>query len=262
MSAHADTELLPFTTHRIELSPGRWTMEGGDDAEQNLRTRVIMERECGSLAGKRVIDLGCLEGGYTAAFARAGAAESLGVDARALNIARCNLVREELGLDNLRFEVADVRELSPERQGIFDLVFAAGILYHLENPFEVVASISDLCSDWALIDTHVAETDGRHTAALEEREFRGKAYTGGIYAEYAADTPEQDVEDSLWSSYGNPDSFWLTEGSLVELLQDVGFSYVTKVYVPRPWHCPLFCETECRILLLAAKSWPLSPAGE
>lgn len=249
--------LLPFTAHRIELAPGRFTMDGGDDAADNLRTRLVLARHGGSLRGVRVLDLGCLEGGYTAAFARAGAKEALGLDARELNIARCELVQRELGLRNLRFEVADVRELSADRQGTFDCVFASGILYHVEDPFQVVSGIADVCSGWALIDTHVAEPEGVHTEPLETRTWRGREYMGGVYTEYPDETPAEVIADqSLWSSYMNPRSFWLTERSLIDLLHETGFEYVTKVIVPRPWHCPAFCQTECRIVLIAAKSWP------
>jgi predicted RNA methylase len=42
---------------------------------------VLIDRARESLSGKRVLDLGCLEGGYSVAFAQFGAQEVIGIEA-------------------------------------------------------------------------------------------------------------------------------------------------------------------------------------
>lgn len=252
MSTPASTELLPFTTHRIELAPGDWTMgPEGDDAMTNLRTRSMLD--AGGVEGKRVIDLGCLEGGYTAAFARLGAESALGVEARQINFRRCEMVRRTLDLPNLRFEHADVRDVSADSHGQFEVVFAAGILYHLDDPFQFLESIAGMCTELAVIDTHVAGVESRHCPERDVRQYRGRDYEGGRLVEYEPDLPEHEVEEAIWSAYGNPNSFWLRKEDLVSILGDLGFGRVMQVPTPLPYHCGLQCETECRVLLLAEK---------
>ena len=78
-------------------------------------------------------DLGCLEGGFSLAFAQLGA-EVVAIEARAENFEKCRLVQEHFGLPNLRFVQGDVKDFDRARYGDFDVVLALGILYHLDDP--------------------------------------------------------------------------------------------------------------------------------
>lgn len=75
----------------------------------------------------RVLELGCAEGAnlLPMAFHLEGS-ELVGVDASAAHIARAEEARDRLGLDNLSFVHADLREV--ELEGEFDYVIAHGVL--------------------------------------------------------------------------------------------------------------------------------------
>lgn len=248
--------LLPFTAHRIEIAKGIWTItDGGEDPRSALSTKALLKQACGSLSGKRILDLGCLEGGYTAAFANMGASEAVGIEARKLNFRRCLLVKKCLNLDNLTFYREDVKNCTRDRLGEFDIVFAAGILYHLDDPFAFLKNIYGLTLDFALVDTHVAHKDSwAHSCSehLIQRTFGGNTYVGRVALEYT-EKQSGEVENFLWSSYSNSTSFWLTEESLVQMLRDVGFEQIVKIYTPRGYRCQEGCPYECRIILVAKK---------
>jgi SAM-dependent methyltransferase len=251
--------LLPFTAHKIEIRDGVWTTPNdGDDPLIALTTKVVMERCAGSLSGRRVLDLGCLEGGYSVAFAKLGAQEVVGVEVRELSYERCQLLKRCLRLDNVRFIKEDVKEIDPKVLGCFDIVFAQGILYHMDDPFSFLTNVSRLTSGFALIDTHIARRDSwAHgcSAVLTKKTFGSKVYDGRTFYEYPPGLSMEEIDKLLWASHGNPASFWLTEESLVAMLSEVGFTYISKVYVPHGYRCQEGCKDECRIVLVAKKSW-------
>lgn len=88
----------------------------------------------GSLAGKRVLDIGCNAGFMSFEAKRLGAASVLGIDddsgAPSSFVAQAEFCRDVLGLD-VEFRRASFMELG--REGPFDVVLFCGVLYHLEN---------------------------------------------------------------------------------------------------------------------------------
>jgi len=168
----------------------------------------------------RVLDLGCHEGGFAVAFAREGA-EVLAVDARESHVAKTRFAAETLALNRLTVELADVRSLDAGRVGRFDVVLCLGVLYHLDAPacFELMQAVHDLCADSGLtvVETQIALSRPRTET------WRGRRYRGRTCPE---DTRE------LGASYENPESFWMTRSSLINLTADVGFSTVVELLFP------------------------------
>ena len=80
----------------------------------------------------RILHLACLEGQYAVEFARQGA-QVVAIEGREANIEKARFSKRALGLDNLELIHGDVRDLSRERHGSFDIVLCLGILYHLDR---------------------------------------------------------------------------------------------------------------------------------
>ncbi len=259
VSEAGSAELLPFTAHRIDLGGGASTIAdgGGEDPRHALSTAALA-LALGGFQGKRVLDLGSLEGGYAIAFAQLGAAEAIGVEAREMNLARANWAREQLGLTNVSFRHGDVMDLPGFGLGTFEGVFASGLLYHLADPFRFVEHVFALTSDVALFDTNVAlaEVNNHNTGPLVLRHHRGTPYQGRMFTEFTEPPDQAAMEAGLWGSWGNLESFWLTEKSLVELLRATGFVYLHKVVVPAGYQCGPSCPPNCRVLYIAKKRFP------
>ena len=81
-----------------------------------------------SLAGKRVLDLACGEGGHSVQFAQKGS-KVLGVEGRELYIDRARFAAQAMGQPNAEFIQGDVRKLDPQL-GTFDVVAFSGILHN------------------------------------------------------------------------------------------------------------------------------------
>src|SRR5262245_13632370 len=173
----------PWTAQNIRLSDAVTTLPDKPDFFQ-FETRLhaltaTLEMVFGSdLTGRRIVDLGCLEGGVAFALARLGAT-AVGVDARARNIAKSQLLKEHFGLANLDYVVRDVKEFTRERDGEWDVVLAMGILYHLDEPVTWLRQIAEATRGLLFLDTHVAPPDkatlkqllqnGPRLGGLEER---------------------------------------------------------------------------------------------
>jgi SAM-dependent methyltransferase len=225
-------ELLPFTTHRIEVADGLWTTDHGVVADIDVRVKAVVDACGGSLAGRTVVDLGCLEGGFTLAFARLGADESVGIEARAVSHRRCELARQLIGLRNARFVHGDIKEELARCGRRFDVVFAAGILYHVADPWVLLRSIAGSCRRVALIDTHVADPrTPSHSCSQELVDVSTDCGTwrGRRFAEYSAACDERAREELLWAAWSNTESFWPLEEDLVAMMRAAGFARVTRL---------------------------------
>ncbi len=64
--------------------------------------------------------------------ARLGA-NVVGIEGREANLAKARFAKEALSLENPEFHQDDVRNLSKEKYGRFDVVLCLGILYHLNR---------------------------------------------------------------------------------------------------------------------------------
>jgi SAM-dependent methyltransferase len=232
--------LLPFTTHRIKLADDVYTADTGVEPDIDLRVSAVLDAT-GGLAGKRVIDVGCLEGGFSVEFARHGAAEVVGVEVRKLSVRRCELVRDLLGLTNLRFVCGDVLHELARAQEPFDVVLATGILYHLAHPDAALQLMRDRCSGVLLLCTHVANAEvASHGCSDDLVDYvgAGGTYRGRRYSERGLEPTEATGDGDLWASWSNETSFWPLEDDLVRMIESAGFRSITKLNPsehPEPW---------------------------
>ena len=238
----AALQSLRWTSHNLELAPGVCTRPGEPLLRDEVRTRTVF-RELrrflpGPVAGRRALDLGCLEGGFTVELARAGF-DALGVEGRASNVAICRALATHLAWPNLRFEHRDVKALEPAVHGRFDAVLCLGLLYHLDDPAGFLALLGRLTTGHAVLflDTHVAPADDAAWAAcsmhaalspLVRHDASGLALEGRWFHEY--DGPDDAAPDVAWMSVSNARSFWPTEPALIRALVAAGFARVFPLY--------------------------------
>ena len=205
--------------------------------------RVVARELGGDFRGKKVLDLGCLDGYFAVECALQGAAVTA-VDGKVKNLKKCEFVRSALGIEPSRLGLVldDVMNVSREKYGGFDGVLVLGLLYHLANPFDFLARMAEICDGFVLIDTHVALADDipRHSdgwrpelSPLTAFAHAGKSYPGRWFREFATGTPQVAKDLSVAASLTDDAAVWLLETSLVELLHDVGFDFVAKVSFPK-----------------------------
>ncbi len=183
------------------------------------------------LDGLRVLDLACAHGSYSLELAAMGA-QVLGIEGRADWVKQANQRKQDAYLTNVDFVQDDVRNLSKEKYGEFDIVLCLGILYHIDAPdvFDLVAQVSDVCRGFAIVETHVTSND----LAYRSHRWRGNEYHGASYREHAPNTTSEQKLAVPGASLDNELAFWFTQPSLCNILRHVGFTSVHDVRNPVP----------------------------
>lgn len=193
--------------------------------------RRVVQQTCDlarkPLAGLRVLDLACAHGIYSIEMAMRGATV-VGIEGRAEWLEHARAKQKELSLSNVEFFQDDVRNLSIEKYGEFDIVLCLGILYHLDAPdlFDFIANIARVCRDFAIFETHFA------TAPVVSRDWRGRRYWGHPAFEHAPGATQAERLKSMGASLDNDNSFWMTRASLSNILRHVGFTSVSDCLNP------------------------------
>ena len=119
-----------------------------------------IERMCGGISGKRVVDVGCGGGILTEALATRGAA-ALGIDlgAKALGVAKLHQLESGVAVD---YRLVSAETLAAEEPGAFDLVTCMEMLEHVPDPASVVAACATLAKPGGIV---VVSTINRNVKA-------------------------------------------------------------------------------------------------
>ncbi|HEX6086503.1 MAG TPA: class I SAM-dependent methyltransferase [Thermoanaerobaculia bacterium] len=226
-----------WTGHNIPLTASESTL--GDTSEligENRRTIAIKSLVRRWFDGSvRVLDLGALEGGLSFEMAREGW-DATGVEGRADNFRKASLIASYYALPNLRFVHKDVKELTPERDGTFDVILCCGLLYHLDEPVAHLRQLESLLAPQGLLflDTHVAPDEHAVRYATHEASLSGPVtfrdgeheYEGRWWSEPSAG----DLKERMWSAISNARSMWLSRRSLIRALYHSGFHEVHELF--------------------------------
>jgi 2-polyprenyl-6-hydroxyphenyl methylase / 3-demethylubiquinone-9 3-methyltransferase len=112
-----------------------------------------IDRLCGGLAGKSVVDIGCGGGILSESMADKGATVT-GVDMseKALKVARLHLYESELAVD---YRQLPAEELAAQQPASFDVVTCMEMLEHVPDPASVVAACAQLAKPggWVFFST-------------------------------------------------------------------------------------------------------------
>jgi SAM-dependent methyltransferase len=154
----ARTWFYPFELPDGQVSA---TYDGGAlDAIHATRLAMldaVLDARFGRGSELRAIDIACHQGWFASKLAQRGIAEVLAIDARTEHVADATLIRDALGLSNLRVEQSDVHALDAAVLGRFDVVLMFGLIYHLENPVGALRVARALTGDGGvcLVETQV-----------------------------------------------------------------------------------------------------------
>jgi hypothetical protein len=173
-------------------------------------------------------DSGCLDGGYSVEFAKKGF-QTTGLEVRKTNYENCLFFKEHFKLPNLNFINDDV--LNIENHKNYDITFCSGLLYHLENPKNVLDKITKKTNQILILNTHYIDFDDNSKYIGKYKLSKptiNEGLNGRWYIEFPDEKTHNNKEIYVYSSYDNFKSFWINKNDLIQLLYDFGYSLVLE----------------------------------
>ena len=218
----------------IDIFRGEWsskmpsmsglkTAPGQADLFEDARVTWALT-QCGGVLGRKILELGPLEGGHSYMLEQAGAARVLAVEANVRSFLKCLCVKEILGLSKVNFLLGDCMAFMDQDAGGWDIVFASGILYHMKEPARFLTLLPRMAPRLFLWTHYFDERIVRETPALAHKFSKlEEATIDGFRYQFV----EQSYKESLgWSGFcgGSAEtSVWLTRSSIVGLLGHLGY---------------------------------------
>jgi hypothetical protein len=196
----------------------------------------------GGVQGRRILELGPLEGGHSYMLARGGAAEVLAIEANTRAFLRCLIVKELLGMPNVSFRCGDFMAYLHQKPPRFDICIASGVLYHMRNPAELLALIAasaEQCFVW----THYYDADVLHANPLLSPHFTGQEsaeYAGFRHTLYHQEY-DQALERAQFCGGSATYCRWMGRDDILSCIQHFGFSDIRIAFEDRDHpHGPCF----------------------
>jgi hypothetical protein len=168
------------------------------------------------------LDLACNEGWFSHKLLEWGAKTVVGVDIRAENIRRAELLRDHFGIaaDRLRLIKSDVFDIRPEVLGCFDVVLLLGLVYHVENPVGLMRKAHELTRSLCVIESQLTRQEEPIVYGWGESKRYERAE-----ASFAVRV-EHDSEGNLLASTPGVMSLIPNRVALLEMARAVGFADV------------------------------------
>lgn len=141
----AQTALDIFKDLWLHQVPIEGTVSGAAAGYLDLDPTVwLAEQTFGSLRGLRCLELGPFEGEISWSLHCAGA-DVVSIEARRRNFLKCLIVKNLLGMSNVRFMLGDFMRHLEEPGPEYDFCMARGVLYHMPDPLRLIELIAGRC---------------------------------------------------------------------------------------------------------------------
>ena len=212
---------------RMPVTSGLTTRSGTATLFDDSRI-VWAEQQLGPFTGDDILELGPLECGHTYMLHERGAKSIVAIEANSRAFLKCLCVKELLGLNRANLQLGDFVAFLRQNEKKFDVTIASGVLYHMQNPIEVLDMICR-STDKLFVWTHYYDSKAIAASPMNARRFA--ALETGSYRRFEYEFCRQAYEKVHlnWAGFcGGPssESVWLSRESIVGFLHAHGFPVV------------------------------------
>ncbi len=210
---------------RIETKPGTAALF------EDIRIQWA-EDVFGKFDNLNILELGPLEGGHSYMLQNKNARKIVAIEANTRSFLKCLCVKEVFKLDRVKFLMGDFipflknyGSTETNKYGKFDIAFASGVLYHMQDPVLLIKLLSEI-SDNVFLWTHYYDKETISHNNLLKPKFGAIETHSFDSLTYECST--QSYNDALgWVGFcggSTPTSVWLTKKSILEALKLFGFT--------------------------------------
>jgi Protein of unknown function (DUF1698) len=186
--------------------------------------------QLGGVVGRRVLELGPLEGAHTYMLEQHGADSIVAVEANRSAYLKCLITKEVLGLQRARFLYGDFVAYLEETDETFDVCFGSGVLYHMQNPAQLVHLMAEHAKSLFLWTHYYDERHVPRRGALDRVVPAGwNVYCGFRHRLFRY----RYGLSRGWAGFcgGNaPFSYWLSRDDLLSCLEYFGWRELTVAF--------------------------------
>lgn len=209
----------------------KFVIDGKETEWTTNRTQMIEHYV--DVESKTFIDLGaadCYEG---RAIAHRKAGKVVCVEGKGYAFDTAKKIQDFQKLENFSLEMLDVRKIDEQNLGKFDVVLCFGLLYHMQNPFNVLKRIRNICKETLILETHIAPSNfnglmPKHKGSLPSKDqivkLDGNEFSGRIVLHDGAIAVSKGSLDAKWT-------FWLSLDSIVRAVILAGFEIEDFNYI-------------------------------
>jgi SAM-dependent methyltransferase len=228
----------PSSASAFELFKGEWASSvpgfgtGSAALFDDSRVNWLGEQLRG-FAGKRVLELGPLEGGHTCMMAAAGAAEIVAIEANTRAFMKCLIVKNAIKFE-ADFRLGDFRQYLADTADRYDFVLACGVLYHMSEPVRLLADMVRVARSLG-VWTHYYDHDAIARRADLSRRFAREPSMQRLHGRTVVTYEQRYVHaaNSPWFRGGTGrSSHWFTKDSLLDVLDALDLNVVIHDITP------------------------------
>lgn len=198
----------------------------------------------GGLQGKRVVELGPFEGGHSYMLQQAEAASVVAIESNTRAFVKCLIVKEIFNLCSVEFLLGDFVQYLKSTTESFDSCVASGVLYHMENPAELISLIATR-SRAVYCWTHYYDEDAMARNPSDDvRRYKTHPnrarYQDFDYSSYIHDYGIERTWDGFCGS-GASAVHWMTKKDIERCCRHFGFVHFETAFdEPLHQHGPCF----------------------
>ncbi|MEA2840913.1 MAG: hypothetical protein QOF41_2243 [Methylobacteriaceae bacterium] len=218
-------------TNALDIFEGQWLSAlpnfgyGGHQLFDDARITQF-DRAIGGFFGKKILELGPLEGGHTYAMSLLGASEIIAVEANRDAFLRCLIVKELYGL-KAKFMCGDFEKYLLDSPPRVDVILASGVLYHMVEPLQLIEAMAKSCDTVCMWTHYFDEQVIRSNQLTSERfgeefavDFHGRKIT------LARQNYGTDVKTRTFAGGTEEHSHWIRKEGIADAFDVLGFDLV------------------------------------
>ena len=184
----------------------------------------------GGVRGRSVLELGPFEAYNTYQLALRGASPVVAVEGNNVNYLKCLVVKETLGVQ-ASFLHGDILEFLKETRKTFDLVWAAGVLYHQLDPLLVLKYVTRVCNRifiWThFFDPRIEENTEEYPHFDRDQDVEKEVEGYRCTHHYRSYRRREKTVPAFFSGGNSSFAYWLEKDDILNFLKECGFEHVS-----------------------------------